>query len=422
MQVAVVTEHRFCATPDGVLWTPNSFAYSFWERYLAVFSQVRIVARVLEVAKAKAEWKCAMGPGVTTAPLPHYIGPMQYLRQRRSLRRSLRNAITPDSAVILRAPSHIGTNTARDLHKRGQPYGVEIVGDPFDVLAPGALRHPLRPFLRWRIPRDLRRLVQRAVAAAYVTQHTLQRRYPIGTGAFATHYSSIELRQGCFANSPRTYCSKPKRRIRLISAGSLEQMYKAPDTLIRAVAQCARSGVDVELVWAGDGRLRTAVETLAESTGCPDRFRFVGNLPGASAVRQEFDRADMFVLVSRTEGLPRAMIEAMARGLPCLGSTAGGIPELLPADCLVPPNDIEALAAKIAEFCRDRERMESHSKRNLRKAREYQDDVLSERRVEFYRHVREAMEIFQNCDTTGSCAGNASRGSIASVLESVPDR
>jgi glycosyltransferase involved in cell wall biosynthesis len=394
MQVAVVLEQRFCRTPDGVVWTSNSYANPFWQRYLAVFSQVRIVARVLEVAKAKAAWKCVTGPRVTVSPLPHYIGPMQYLQKRRSLRHALRSAIAPDDSVILRAPSHIGTNIASDLQRRGQPYGVEVIGDPYDVLAPGAVQHPLRPFLRWTMPRNLRRLVQGAVAAAYVTQDTLQQRYPIRVGAYATHYSSIELSHEAFVDNPRVYRLEPKRRIRLISVGSLEQMYKAPDILIEAVAQCARSGVDVELVWAGDGKQRGAVEALARNTSCPERFCFAGDLPGQCAVRQKLDQADIFVLVSRTEGLPKAVIEAMARGLPCIGSTAGGIPELLPEECLVPPNDPTAVAAKLASLCRAPERMEAMSKRNLRKAHEYCDEVLSERRIEMYRHVRRATEQY----------------------------
>ena len=60
-----------------------------------------------------------------------------------------------------------------------------------------------------------------------------------------------------------------------------------------------------------------------------DRVRFRGQLTTPVDVRAELDRADLFVLPSRQEGLPRAMIEAMARALPCIGSSVGGIPELL---------------------------------------------------------------------------------------------
>ncbi len=115
-------------------------------------------------------------------------------------------------------------------------------------------------------------------------------------------------------------------------------------------------------------------------------------MPAGEAVREEMDRADVFVMPSRQEGLPRATIEAMARALPCIGSTVGGIPELLATEDLVPPGDALALATKIREVVSDPERMARMSARNLAKAGEYRDEALRERRVAFYRHVRKMTE------------------------------
>jgi len=86
------------------------------------------------------------------------------------------------------------------------------------------------------------------------------------------------------------------------------------------------------------------------------------------------------------------MIEAMARSLPCIGSTVGGIPELLPSEDLVPPGDVVALASKIREVVTDSERMAQMSARNLEKAKDYTDQVLCDRRNQFYRYVREMTE------------------------------
>jgi glycosyltransferase involved in cell wall biosynthesis len=81
------------------------------------------------------------------------------------------------------------------------------------------------------------------------------------------------------------------------------------------------------------------------------------------------------------------MIEAMARGLPCIGSDVGGIPELISSDSLVPPNDAPALVDKICEVLADRARMARMSKQNLERVGEYSDDVLRGRREAFYRHL-----------------------------------
>jgi glycosyltransferase involved in cell wall biosynthesis len=86
------------------------------------------------------------------------------------------------------------------------------------------------------------------------------------------------------------------------------------------------------------------------------------------------------------------MIEAMARALPCVGSTVGGIPELLPREDMVPPGDADALARKIIEIVSDPQRMQRMSARNLARAGDFQEEVLRERRLEFYRYVREQTE------------------------------
>jgi len=414
MNLIVALEQRFEGTPDGRVWTLGPFANSFWQRYLDVFEHVRVVARVRRVAAPTPGWVRTDGPGVSFVPVTYYLGPWQYLRCRRRILADVRGVVGPSDAVILRVGSQVAACLEPQLRRSGRPYAVEVVSDPYDVFSPGAVRHPLRPFFRWWFPRQLRRQCTEACAAAYVTKHALQRRYPPGQ-CFSTYYSSVEMREA--SNVPRagrvlsTYYSdvelpemafaSPLRptsptnsSIRLIFVGTLDQLYKAPDVLLDAVGQCFREGIDLELIWVGRGMYQPQLEARAKALGLGLRVRFLGQLPAGEAVRGELDRADLFVLPSRQEGLPRAMLEAMARGLPCIGSTVGGIPELLPAEDLVPPGDAVALAAKIREVARDPERMARMSARNLAKAEEYRDDALRERRLAFYRHVRESTETW----------------------------
>jgi glycosyltransferase involved in cell wall biosynthesis len=172
--------------------------------------------------------------------------------------------------------------------------------------------------------------------------------------------------------------------------GSLEQLYKGPDVLIEAAALCAGFGLHFRITIVGDGRHRTELEALAHARGLTDRIRFTGNLPPGNAVRAELDRADLFVLPSRTEGLPRALIEAMARALPSVATAVGGVPELLSADELVTPGDKSVLARKLQDVLTDPQRLAQLSEENLSKAREFHSDVLRPRRRQFYETVEEA--------------------------------
>jgi glycosyltransferase involved in cell wall biosynthesis len=169
--------------------------------------------------------------------------------------------------------------------------------------------------------------------------------------------------------------------------GSLAQLYKGTDVLIEAVARCLTTGLDLTLVIAGDGKFRTQLMRQAERQGVDSRVRFLGHVVSGEPIRRVLDNADVFVLPSRTEGLPRALIEAMARALPCIGSAVGGVPELLDESDLVAPGDPDALARKIQEVLHDPMRMEAMSRRNLAVSREYVDHVLAARRRQFYHHV-----------------------------------
>jgi glycosyltransferase involved in cell wall biosynthesis len=390
MNVVVTTEQHFDRTPDGQVWGSGSL--SFWTRYLAVFDSVRIVARVRSVPVPPEGFRVISSHNITFADVPDYVGPEQYLLGLASVAAATARAVQNGDAVILRVPGRIGTCVESHLRKMKRPYGVEVVGDPYDVFAPGGVRHPLRPLFRWWFPQTLRRQCAATCAAAYVTDYALQRRYPPGPKAFATNCSDVELPPAAFVRVPRT--SMPNGAARLIFVGSLAQLYKAPEVLIDAVGDCVRDGLNIALVLVGSGRYQLNVESRALALGLGNRVQFRGQLTTTEAIVAELDQADLFVLPSRQEGLPRAMIEAMARALPCLGSTVGGIPELIPEEDLVPPGDAPALARKIREVITDPARMARMSARNLAKAREYSDAALTSRRKAFYQHLRARTEAW----------------------------
>lgn len=399
MRVCVTVEERFLRTPDGAVWSYGTAPYSFWRRYLDVFEEVRVIARVAEATTAAATWKRADGEGVTFYPLPSYVGPLQYARRYFSVTRRMRNAVGERDAIIMRISSGIALHVERRLVS-GRPFGVEVLGDISEVFAPGAIRHPLRPLFRRWFTHHLRRQCQKACAVAYVTNEVLQRRYPPHENAFSTGYSSIELPDAAFAASPRIF-SRDSGTFRIIGVGTLEVLYKGFDLLMDAVADCVKNGLDLQLVILGEGRRRLKLQRHTRLRGIEDRVTFAGRLPAGEAVRDELDRADLFVLPSRTEGVPRAMIEAMARGLPCIGSTVGGIPELLADECLVPVGDAAGLARKIREVVLDPGRMTRMSAENLARARDYHASLLTDRRRQFFRFVRQATnEWMQNRPAT----------------------
>jgi glycosyltransferase involved in cell wall biosynthesis len=405
MEVTIALEQRFSGTPDGHVWTQSVYPRSFWSRYLSVFDGVKVLARVHRVQEVPENWKRVDGDGVSVAGVPAYVGPLDFLQNAWQVRAAVVGAVRRDSAILLRVPGVIAT-LARTALPAKRPYGVEVLGDPYDAFSPGALPHPLRPFFRWWFRYTLRGQCANAACHLYVTEYTLQQRYPPGRrrmdvpqqckdGALVSA-SDVELPDEAFASAARSVrprgdatSGKEGRRFRLVFVGTLEVPYKALDVAMTALAKSVQAGVDVELAIIGAGRLRTSFESLGRSLGISDRLTFLGSLPAGDAVREQLDASDLFVLPSRVEGLPRALIEAMARRLPCIATRVGGIPEVLTDDAMVQPGDPDELARKIVELAADPVRREQMGARNLAFVRRYHEDVLQPRRLAFYRCLRE---------------------------------
>ncbi len=360
----------------------------FWRRYLGVFEEIRVLARIADCSNVPAGAIRADGPGVDFVNLPYYRGPVGYLISHRVIQRVMSSVITGPGAVILRVPSQIGTVASEVLRVCQKPFALEIVGDPWEAFKRGASDHLLSSFFRLWFTLKLREQCLAASCTAYVTNRSLQERFPSAPGRFTTSYSSIELGPEAFVSLPRMPVTglEPKR---IVTVASLERPYKGIDLLIDALARCVREGLDLTAVIVGDGRLRSQLEQLAGTLGVRDRVIFAGSVASGKPVREFLDAADLFVLPSRTEGLPRVIVEAMARGLPCIATRVGGIPELLEPDALVDPRSSE-LALRIRNFVGNPGRMAAASVRNLSKSREYAESVLQPRREMFYSAIAEA--------------------------------
>src|SRR5262245_47688281 len=128
MKVLVTSEHRFCRSADGRVWTETQCPYSFWRRYLDVFDQVEVLARVRQVVDAPAAgWREASGPHVSFIDVPYYVGPIEYLKVRTAVRRAIGAAVRQSEATLLRIPSQIGGLVAAMLSRLGRPFSVEVV-------------------------------------------------------------------------------------------------------------------------------------------------------------------------------------------------------------------------------------------------------------------------------------------------------
>jgi glycosyltransferase involved in cell wall biosynthesis len=132
--------------------------------------------------------------------------------------------------------------------------------------------------------------------------------------------------------------------LRVLHVGRLSPD-KNVHALIEAIARTLdRPGKAVECMIIGDGPERAALESLSARLGLRSRVTFTGGVP-IESVLDHYEHADVLVLASNSEGWPKAITEAMAFGLLCVGSDRGLIPQILGdgRGILVPPGNSEAV-------------------------------------------------------------------------------
>lgn len=132
-------------------------------------------------------------------------------------------------------------------------------------------------------------------------------------------------------------------------------------TLVRAVALLRERGLVPQLSLAGGGkqRLRKSIGALARQLGLAEQVHFLGQVPDIPGL---LARQRIFVLSTHYEGMPLALLEAMAAGCACIGSDVIGVREVLShgrTGLLVPEGDAHALAAAIADLMEHPERAEA---------------------------------------------------------------
>jgi glycosyltransferase involved in cell wall biosynthesis len=396
MRVLISIDEHYVSDAEHVYSTEGTTPYQFfWREYLHVFEQVIVLARVrADKPFVGRKENIADGHNVEFFPLPDFRRPLQYLRVRRELEDRIREAASQADAWILRGPGLIGGFLARELERTGRPYAVQVTSDPWEVFGRGRSGGAPRLFYRPFFTRQVKRLCKQAVAVSYVTRAALQRRYPAAPGVFSAAWSDVQIADGIASEreveSRLESIARISNRQKVVGfLGSLEQPYKGADVLVRAVALCRQRGLDVATRLAGSGKLLPEYKRLADKLSLGGHVEFLGRIGAGGPVFRFLDDIDLFVMPSLTEGLPRAMIEAMARACPCLGSNVGGIPELLDSTQLVGPGDAAELARKIIEKLESPDELARMARRNHQVAKQYTPEHAKAARTPFLEAIRD---------------------------------
>ncbi len=137
---------------------------------------------------------------------------------------------------------------------------------------------------------------------------------------------------------------------RLVNIGRIVEQ-KGQTILIQAVASLVKRGIDVDLIIASDGPMRSEIERLIDQFDVQDNVRLVGYLDD-QGIFDEILAARAMVLPSFAEGLPSVLLESLALGRPVITTSIAGHPELVEPNVsgwLIPAGDVESLVSAMSE-------------------------------------------------------------------------
>ena len=177
---------------------------------------------------------------------------------------------------------------------------------------------------------------------------------------------------------------------------------KGIDDLVRAVALLRDRGVSARVIVAGDGPEASQLAALAAELGVTDLVELRGFVQHGPSLVDLLDKGDVFVLPSHSEGQPHALLEAMTRALPAIGTRVGGIPALLGdgAGILVDPGSPEQIADAVERLHNDPAAAARLSARSLEAAQGYLPEAVLEalwaRLCEVYPQLGSAVAAHDN--------------------------
>lgn len=392
-QLLFVHDHRFQRDDAGRYYTSGSFPSSIWPRYLEHFAHVTVLARDGGATQG-ATLARSDHAGVEFALLSD-PGALERLGLRRGkAHRVLRDQIARADAVIARLPSDLGLQAASLAAEAGKPLLIEAVGCAYDSYANhGAWKARLYAPLAYL---RMRAALARAPFALYVTNDWLQRRYPSAPHSVTAGVSDVVVAEPDAATraarAARIAELAEGRRPVLGTVGSLRTAAKGFHVMFEALARLRRDHdlrLDYRILGGGDpARWRE----LAARAGVADQVHFDGVLPAGGPVLRWLDAIDIHVQPSFQEGLPRATIEAMSRGCACVGSSAGGLPELIDQPWLHRPGDSRRLAVTVAALAADPALIGADSARSLEVASGFAEALTAARRSEIMARLRAAVK------------------------------
>lgn len=374
---------------DGPMYRDKNGVYcnttltnTVFNRYLQVVEHLTIAIRTfyLDVDYREAKLHKIEMDKLTIVELPNLNSIKGMIYERKNVAGIAGRLVSETDMIFARMPSVISNIFIKAAKKQDKKYLVEVGGCVWDAYWNHSIKGKIiAPYLY----NKSRKYIKEADYAVYVTKEFLQKRYP----------NSKRIESCSNVALPKFDAMVLEKRIDKINSknenepiiigttAAVNVPYKGQEYIIEAISKLKRDGYNFtyELVGVGE---KDYLEDIARKYDVINEVKFLGVLLH-DEVLHWLDRIDLYAQPSKQEGLPRALVEAMSRGCPAIGSITAGIPELLSNGFLFQKGDVKEIYIILKNLTK--EKMIESAKLNFEKSKEFDSTLIEERRTKIFK-------------------------------------
>lgn len=372
---------KFYEDSRGKLFT-RGYGKEYWNRYLEHFDELYVLGRkiAIDIDEISSSYNEFEGSKLHFIEVPEIHNPVNYYYNIKKCNKIIDNIVQSVDYVISRLPGTYSSKAIKQSLRHNKPYLIELVGCSWDALWHHSLKGKLIAPIMYL---STKKVVKRAPYVIYVSSEFLQHRYPSkGKTIGCSDVSLPSLNEGILMQRlDKINNIDAVKPIIVGTIGAVNVRYKGQQYVIEAISRLNQQGYNYEYHLVGGGD-HSYLRATAEKFNVAEKVKFIGSL-SHERVFNFLDNVDLYVQPSKTEGLPRALVEAMSRGCPSVGSRIGGIPELLNSELTFKAGSVEEICKLLRML--DKKTMIQKAKLSFESAKKFEINLLNKKRDIFFK-------------------------------------
>lgn len=373
MKVLFVHDHKIRKVNDRY-YSPGGLPQKVLMRYVNAFGPLTLLTRIYEEKEGKNTYSLIDHPDIG------------FVNFREKPFSTTRSQVRNSDFIIARVPSVSGFLAIEFCRLMRKKYLIEVVGDPYTSYKySGKLSgYPMAVFASL----FMKTAVRRAPFVSYVSRRFLQERFPAKGDSIGIPDIFLDVPSEMILQKRLNRIAAMDRRAPVLGLiGSLDVNYRGQKTALNTVKYLENYDIYASVRFLGSGDPARWAE-YADRLGIGDRVMFDGVLPAGEKVFEWMDQIDILIMPAKQETLGRAIIEAMSRGCPVIGSTETAIGEQIGSDCLAMSDDYIAFSSMIARMMNGGEYIVFCAKENFYRSLKYTNEQTDLVRDSFFQTVK----------------------------------